>query len=114
MTLTTAAKVRTRLNVETFEAPDASMADFIADADGLIEYKLGYIPTASDDNYKLAVSTSTGLAAYYAAAQIPRKKDEVAAWSVKLEHMRTIADNDLDVLCTTQRPVPTARSTTGE
>lgn len=115
MTLTTAAKVRTRLNIEIFQASDATIGDFISNADGLIKYILGSLPVSGDDDYELAVSTSTGIAAYYTAMQLPYPEDEeeAKAWSDKLKHMRSITDGNLDTLSDTHT-VPVAKSTTTE
>lgn len=114
MALTTALKVRNRLNIETFQASDAMIAEFIADADGLIRHSLGYIPTASDDKYSLAVSTSTGLAAYYTAMQLPYPEDvgEAKVWMKKVEHHRMVADRNLKTMGKSISQIPVAKSTT--
>jgi hypothetical protein len=114
MALTTAAKVRTRLNIETFQATDTTIADFIADADGLIQHTLGSLPTAGDSDYALAVSVSTGLAAYYTGTQIPypENAEEATSWFNKLGSIYSIANKNLTVLGGTDFPIPVAKSTT--
>lgn len=114
MALTTAAKVRTRLNIETFQATDTTIADFIADSDGLIQHTLGALPTAADNNYKLAVSVSTGLAAYYTGTQLPYPEDaeEATSWFNKLGSIYSIANKNLAILGGVQSPMPVAKSTT--
>lgn len=114
MALTTAAKVRIRLNIDTYQAPDATIAQFIAAADGVILHNLGRTPTATDEDYELAVSVSTDMAAFRTGTQIPypEDKDEAAAWQKRLDAIESIAAEDLERLTGTQAPIPVAKSTT--
>ena len=114
MALTTPAKVRARINIETYQASDAIINQFITDGDGMISYRIGSLPTSTDDNYALASSTSTTLAAFYTGIQMPypEDKDEATAWMDKLKNLRLVAEQNLDILSGVQTPIPVARSTT--
>ena len=63
MPLTTAAKVRARLGVRTWEGDDAAITQFIADAEATITGTSGVTYTAADDDYDLAASLCTNIAA---------------------------------------------------
>lgn len=116
MALTTAAKVRARLGIDTFQASDASIADPITDAEGLISYSMGSLPVVGDSGYALAASTVTSLAAYYTGMNLPYPEDpaESEAWINKVSSLMVLVKSNTEVLRTLDYPVAVAKSTTEE
>lgn len=115
MALTTADKVRQRLSIETYQAPDDMVNDFIAAADGEIEYRLGRTPVSGDDDFDFACATSTGLAALNTGLQLPypENNNEAEAWTTKLKMIRGKTSADMVHLTSDLYPTtPMPRSTT--
>jgi hypothetical protein len=115
MALTTPVKVRQRLSIDEYQAPDTLIDDFIASADGEIHYRLGRTPVSGDDDFTFACAISTGLAAYTTGMHIPypENKDEAYAWMQKLKLIRGKTSSDLVYLCDDLYPtVALAKSTT--
>ena len=117
MALTTPAKVRQRLSIEEYQAPDSMIDDFIVSADGEIEYRLGRMPVSGDDDYDFACAISTGLAALSTGMQLPypENDNEAEAWVTKLKMIRGKTSADMVHLTSDLYPAtPLPRSTTVE
>lgn len=115
MSLTTPDKVRQRLSIEEYRAPDTLIDEFIVSADGEIAYRLGRTPVAADDDYEFACATATGLAALQTGLMLPypENSNEAEAWVQKLKMIRGKTSADMVHLASelhTATPMP--RSTT--
>lgn len=115
MSLTTADKVRQRLSIEDYQAPDAVVDDFIASAEGEIKYRLGQLPVSGEDGYEFACAVATGLAALSTGMSLPYPENdhEAYAWSSKLKMIRGKTSADMVHLTSelhAETPLP--RSTT--
>jgi len=113
--LTTPDRVRQRLSIEDYQAPDTLIDDFIESADGEIRYRLGRTPAIGDDDYDFAVAISTGLAALQTGMSLPypENDNEARAWSYKLKMIRGKTSADMVHLTSDiDPPVPLPRSTT--
>ena len=63
MPLTTAARVRQLLGLESWEGDDTAITQFISDGEIIIEGSSGQVYTATDDDYNLAAIVCTEIAA---------------------------------------------------
>lgn len=63
MVLTTKARVRQRLGVPSWEGDDTAIDQFISDAEATIYVATGHTYVAADDDYALAESVCTNIAA---------------------------------------------------
>lgn len=117
MPITTPARVRQRLSIEVYQAPDTMINDFIIAAEGEIRYRLGRLPVLGDDDYDFASAVATGIAALSTGTQIPypESQNESEAWIAKLKMIRGKASSDMTNLSNDPYPnVPLPRSTTVE
>lgn len=115
MALTTPDRVRERLSIEDYQAPDSMVNDFIESADGEIKYRLGRLPVIGDDDYDFAVAISTGLAALQTGLMLPYPENDNEAynWSAKLKMIRGKTSADMVHLTSDlSPPIPLPRSTT--
>lgn len=115
MALTTPEKVRQRLSIRDYQAPDNLIDDFIESADGEIEYRLGRLPILGDDDYDFACAVATGLAALSTGMMLPypENDNEAYAWATKLKMIRGKTSADLVHLTSDLYPTtPLPRSTT--
>jgi hypothetical protein len=115
MALTTADRVRERLSIEDYQAPDSMVDDFITSAEGEISYRLGRTPVPGDEDYAFASAVCTGLAALSTGLQLPypENDNEAYAWSSKLKMIRGKTSADMVHLTSelhAETPLP--RSTT--
>lgn len=115
ITLTTIARVRQRLQLETWESTDTAITQFIEDAEATIKNYLGTLPVSGDDNFELAGAIATGFAAHDTGLSLPILKDNDAA-KLRAANIKTIKANanvELARLLTHPRPsIPLPRSTT--
>lgn len=115
ITLTTLARVRQRLQLETWESTDTAITQFIEDAEAIITNAIGTLPVPGDDNFAAAGSVATDMAAYRTGISLPSLEDKDAE-KARLTHIKTLkatADTDLAALIPT-KTVPMPRSTTSE
>ena len=115
ITLTTIARVRQRLQLETWESNDTAITQFITDAEAMIANYMGSLPVAGDTDFALAESICTDYAAFYTGISIPALTDN-AAQKIRLDATRSIkanADSDIVKLLNTPSSVALPRSTTG-
>lgn len=63
MALTTAARVRQRLGIPAWEGDDTAITQFITDGEATIYTATGHTYVAADDDYALAQSVCTNIAA---------------------------------------------------
>jgi len=115
ITLTTLARVRQRLQLETWESTDLAITQFIEDSEAIIANYMGALPTAGGANFALAESIATDLAAYYTGRSIPTPRDpiEAKARAEAIADSKQNADKDLAKLLNAPASVPLPRSTTG-
>ncbi len=114
ISLTTAARVRQRLSLETWESTDTAITQFITDAEAQITNYVGSLPVSGETDFALAGSIATDLAAYYTGISLPSLKDKDAE-KARLAHIRNFkenADRDLKRLISPPATVPLPRSTT--
>lgn len=114
MALTTVAKIRQRLHLESWEGDDTAMTQAITDADAMIKNYIGSLPAAGADDYNLAVAISTDYAAFYTALVSPEVFYELDAKvrKEKTDAIKETADINLKQLLTKPNAVLLARSTT--
>ena len=115
MSLTTADKVRQRLSIADYQAPDSMVEDFITSAEGEITYRLGQLPVSGDDGYEFACAVATGLAALQTGLMLPypENQSEAEAWVTKLKMIRGKTSADMVHLCSElHQETPMPRSTT--
>jgi len=115
MALTTVAKIRQRLHLESWEGDDTAMGQAITDADAMIQNYIGTLPAVGDADYNLASSISTDYAAFYTALISPEVFYELdpKTRKAKIDEIRGIADLNLKQLLTKPNTVLIALSTTG-
>jgi len=65
-TLTTASRIRNKINVKEADISDAALTELIEDAQAYIEAEAGRTFAATDSDYNLARGACTDLAAAYA------------------------------------------------
>jgi hypothetical protein len=115
ITLTTLARVRQRLQLETWESTDTAITQFIEDAEATITNYLGSLPVSGDSQFDLAGSIATDFAAYYTGISLPTLTDRDAE-KARADHCRsfkTTADAELARLLTAPATTPLPKSTTG-
>jgi len=115
MAITTPERVRQRLSIEEYQAPDVMIDDFIVAAEGEIQYRLGRLPVVGDEDYDFASAVATGIAALSTGTQIPypENQNESEAWIAKLKMIRGKTSSDMTNLSSDPYPtVPLPRSTT--
>ena len=121
MALTTAARVRGRLGVQSWEGDDTEIAQFITDGEATIYVATGHTYTAADDDYALAQSVCAGLAAQQlllALINPPESKQDPAKTMLYLQslpELNKITTRDLSLLVPRIRlpnkEIPLARNT---
>lgn len=114
ITLTTVARVRQRLQLETWESTDTAITQFVEDAEAVIKNTLGSIPAAADSNFAHAGTIATDLAAFYTGISLPALQDDDAekARQRHIREFKATADAELLKLRTPPAIVPLPRSTT--
>lgn len=114
MALTTVAKIRNRLHLESWEGDDTAIGEAIADAESMIKNYLGTIPGAADADYTLAASVCTDYAAFYTALITPEVFYELDSGvrKKKIDSIKELADLNLKQLLTKPNTIVVARSTT--
>jgi len=115
ITLTTIARVRQRLQLETWESTDTAITQFITDAEAIIANYMGALPISGGANFALAESIATDLAAYYTGRSIPTPRDPIEAKqrAENIADSKKNADADLAKLLNAPASVAMPRSTTG-
>ncbi|MBW2259110.1 MAG: hypothetical protein JRF18_01470 [Deltaproteobacteria bacterium] len=114
ISLTTVARVRQRLNLETWESTDADITQFITDSEAIVANYMGALPVAGGTDFALAESIATDLATYYTGRAIPTPRDaaEASARAQVIRDSKSGADRDLAKLLNVPASVPLPRSTT--
>lgn len=114
VTLTTLARVRQRLELETWESTDAAITQFITDAENTIANYLGALPVSGDSNFDQAGTIATDMAAYYTGISIPPPIDpeEAKLRQDKIREFKATADENLAKLLATPSAIPLPKSTT--
>lgn len=115
ITLTTTARVRQRLQLESWESTDTAITQFITDAEAIIANYMGTLPVSGGTDFALAESIATDLAAYYTGRSIPTPRDpvEAKARAEAIADSKASADRDLEKLLNVPASVPLPKSTTG-
>lgn len=115
ITLTTIARVRQRLQLESWESTDTAITQFITDAESIIANYMGTLPASGDPDFALAESIATDLASYYTGRSLPTPRDplEAKARSEAIRDSKETADKDLAKLLHAPASVPLPKSTTG-
>ena len=115
ITLTTLARVRQRLQLETWDSTDTAITQFIEDAEAIITNAIGSLPASGDDNFAAAGSVATDMAAYRTGISLPALEDADAEKErlKRVKEFKTTADADLAALIPAAT-VPMPRSTTSE
>ena len=114
ISLTTVARVRQRLQLETWESTDTAITQFITDAEAIITNYMGALPESGDDDFALAQSIATDLAAYYTGRSLPTPRDPIEAKmrSEIVADSKASADRDLQRLLSAPASIPLPKSTT--
>ena len=114
ISLTTIARVRQRLQLESWESDDTAINQFIIDAEAIISNYMGALPTSGDPDFALAESIATDLAAYYTGRSIPTPRDplEAKARAEAVADSKASADRDLEKLLHAPASIPLPKSTT--
>ena len=104
MALTTAARVRQRVNAASWEGDDTAIAQFIADAEAVIYSATGHTYVVTDEDYNLATSVCTSLAAeslLLALVNPPDSKPDPSLTMMYLKalpELRAVIDRDFALL----------------
>ncbi|MDA3832967.1 MAG: hypothetical protein PF495_06180 [Spirochaetales bacterium] len=114
MPLTTPARVRQRLDIQSWESSDAIINQYFTDTDASIKNFIGTLPTSGDDDYALASSVCTDLAAFYTGISLPQPfdKEEAKSRKQKIDAIKSAADVNLAQLLKKPHAVLLARTTT--
>jgi catalase (peroxidase I) len=115
ITLTTAVRVRQRLELKTWESTDAAITQFIEDVEATISNYLGTLPVSGDDKFDLAGSIATDHAAYYTGISLPTpfNAEEARARRDHILEIKKTGDDNLAKLLHAPSAIALPKSTTG-
>jgi len=100
ITLTTIARVRQRLQLESWESNDTAITQFIEDAEATISNCLGALPVSGDNKFNLAGSIATDMAAHYVGISLPTpfNAEEAKARQEHIADIKQTGDDNLSKL----------------